>query len=430
MKKEEILLMTDKFIIYYDNEMKRYDFPNDVVEKNNKFKFDILCVQLNKVIKNLNKKKFYLFYVDPNFNTFKPRTYDEYESIVNISNSDELEEILYQKVDTEEYSGRVYAFNNVVNVLLRNRYNSDVLSRAVDELKPKIYLCDLFEPLTNYAKKHDYTGCFMFFFEDLYFYYIFKSGNYVCFNYKNRKEKSDNEIQNDNSKSGVIMSDLGTLISSVGHIREDLKSNEKADFILFSKLTKNETFEEYLKTLYFNSYQSISDINSFLLDELRDKPIVNFKTEEIDKRSFKLKPYILFLVLSIFVFVFSIYKYLDAKKEFVNIKAISEEVSEKDNELSESTEIKKKEDEQDKKIENELQNIKSSYSFSNIDLIDKVYYELQDKGDIKSIEIKGDNLVVSIISNEEFNLNKYDVVKKYIKENKFHYTLRYKYDWF
>lgn len=428
MKKEEILLMTNKFIIYYDKEIKRYDFPSEILDDSNKFKFDILCIQLNKIIKNLKNRKVYLFYVDPDFKTYKPRTYEEYESILNTNSNEDLEKLLYQKVDTEKYEGRVFAFNDTVNILLRDRYNSDVLARAVNEISTKIFLCDLFEPLNNYAKKNNYTGCFMFFFQDLYFYYIFKSGSYDFFDFKERTIGLNESETSNNIESNVVMSDLGTLISCVGHIKDHLNTSEKADFILFSKLAQNETLEEYFKTLSFKTYNAVTDINAFLLDEFSSKPIVKFNIEDNERRKFSLKPYMLVVFLSIIIFGLSLYKYLYTKNENSNLKNSFIQLDDNYKELNKASESLKIENEKKKNIIKELDQIKAQFSFSNLKLLDKVYEDLKDYGEITNIEIKDDNLIVSIVTGDEINFKNYDVVKKFTKDNKFHYTLRYKDD--
>lgn len=427
MKKEQILLLTNKFVGYYDNGMKYYFLPEDIVDNNNKFKFDILCVQINKIIKNLSSRKFYLFYVDPKFSIFEPRTYEEHEAILNINTNEELDNFLYQKVDTEEYDGRAYSFNDTVNILLKDRFNNDILSNVVEELKQKIYICDLFEPLSSFAKSKKFTGSMMFFFEDLYFYYIFKSGKFISFSYKDRYVKNEDD-DTLNLKSSHVMSDLGVLISSIGHMRDDLKTDERADFILFSKLTNNETVQEYLKTLSFNSYKSIDDVNSFLSSNMSNNPIVSFNKTLDSKNEFKINPYYFYVVLSIILLGLSVYKYINSNNILMDLDSSLMATNERYNNLINKSNALTENDEKIKVVKDELNEIKSSYNFLKLDSIDKVYKALNEKGTITNIEVNNDFVIVSIISDEELNMKNFDVISKFIKDDKIHYTMRYKND--
>ena len=170
-----------------------------------------------------------------------PTSYDEVKEISGINNKTDLDNYLYKKVDTEEYEGRILSQNDYKAIVCRKKRNNSILSKVSKEMSADVLLCELLEVCASSAQKNNATDVYMFFGDQVYFYYLFRAGEFSNFSYKNRILNNNEDSYDYEEQKSVEMGDLGTLLSTVGHIKSELKSTENANFnfLTFEKRAEN-----------------------------------------------------------------------------------------------------------------------------------------------------------------------------------------------
>lgn len=424
MKKEDIVLLTNNFIYYFDEEFKKYYPPEPFVDNDGYFRVDFLAPQLNKVLRIKNRKKYYLFYVDPKSSYFYAKSNEENEELNEFKSFENIDNYLYKNAFSENYAGRVLHLDGSNLVAMKCRYNYIILNQAIKDMEKNVVLCDLIEIFAKYSKKNDKTGVYMFFSNDLYFYYIFKSGEFDSFYYfeKNREDYKPKSV-NDETE------DLGFLLSSMGRVRTSLKVTENSDFAIFGSEDKSEIIEDYLDTLAFNN---IINTNLLLYIEKtydEDVDLIFNNSEEKKKDKTSIFKYVPAFILSV-CFAFLINSYFSNKK---TIDILSDNLQK----FSKSYEILVQKNIELKDKFGAFENQKAEYeillsekNFLDFDDFSGLIKELKNYGQIYEITYDNGDLVASIIADDDLILKDYTILKKIPQGDKFIYELKVQNDWF
>lgn len=428
MNKEEIILLTNNFISYYEDGVKIYNSPFSFVDSNGEFIYDKLSILINKVIKKLNKKKVFLYYIDPDMKVLFPTSYDEVKEISSINNKTDLDNYLYKKVDTEEYEGRILSQNDYKAIVCRNKRNNSILSRVSKEMPADILLCELLEICASAAQKNNTTDVYMFFGDQVYFYYLFRAGEFSNFSYKNRILNNNEDSYDAEEQKSVEMGDLGTLLSTVGHIKSELKSTENANFNFLTFERRAENIEEYLQTLVFKKINISNDIFEFISRESSKSPLIIFN-EEIDKVGKKLNySLVLYYLIPLAILIFTAVKAVNVSERCEDIKdeyiALSNKYEE---DFSKINAIKSK-NEEIQKLNDSYNGFASQYDFADVKNIKSTLNHLVSKYSIKDISVEGKVIQFTIVADDGIKIDNFDIVKKTPYKDAFLYKMRSKND--
>ena len=428
MNKEEIILLTNNFISYYEDGMKIYNPPFSFVDSKGNFIYDKLSILINKVIKKLNKKKVFLYYIDPDMKVLFPTSYDEVKEISSINSKTDLDNYLYKKVDTEEYEGRILSQNDYKAIVCRNKRNNRILSKVSKEMPADVLLCELLEICASAAQKNNTTDVYMFFGDQVYFYYLFRAGEFSNFSYKNRIINTNMESYDDEEQKSVEMGDLGTLLSTVGHIKSELKSTENANFNFLTFERRAENIEEYLQTLVFKKIIISNDIFEFISRESSKTPLIIFN-EENERIGKKLDYFlVLYYLIPLVILIFTAFKAVTISERFEDIKNEYITLSNKyEEDFSEINNIKS-ENEEVQKLNDSYNGFASQYDFADINNIKSTLNQLVSKYSIKDLSVEGKIIQFTIIADDGLKIDNFEIVKKTPYKDGFLYKMRSKND--
>lgn len=428
MNKEEIILLTNNFISYYEDGLKIYNPPFSFVDQKGEFIYDKLSILINKVVKKLNKKKVFLYYIDPDMKVLFPTSYDEVKEISAIANKTDLDNYLYKKVDTEEYEGRILSQNDYKAIVCRSKRNNSILSKVSKEMPADVLLCELLEVCASAVQKNNTTDAYLFFGDQVYFYYLFRAGEFSNFSYKNRLTNIKDDSFEDENNTSVEMGDLGTLLSVVGHIKSELKSTENANFNFMAFEKRADNIEEYLNTLAFKKVNISNDIFEFISNESSKNPLILFN-EEKEKTSKKTNyGMILYYIIPFTILIFTAFKaikveerYNAVKNEYTTLSNAYEEVLSNYNSINE-------ENEKIKKFNDSYNDVKEQYSFADADNIKSIFNEISEKYYINDVSVDGEIIYITIIADDGLKIDNFEVVRKTPYKDGFLYKMRSKND--
>lgn len=428
MNKEEIILLTNNFISYYEDGMKIYNPPFSFVDSKGSFIYDKLSILINKVIKKLNKKRVFLYYIDPSMKVLFPTSYDEVKEISGINNKTDLDNYLYKKVDTEEYEGRILSQNDYKAIVCRKKRNNSILSKVSKEMSADVLLCELLEVCASSAQKNNATDVYMFFGDQVYFYYLFRAGEFSNFSYKNRILNNNEDSYDYEEQKSVEMGDLGTLLSTVGHIKSELKSTENANFNFLTFEKRAENIEEYLQTLVFKKINISNDIFEFISRESSKTPLIIFN-EENERIGKKLDYFlVLYYLIPLVILIFTAFKAVtiserceDIKNEYITLSnKYEEDFSEINNIKSENEEVQK--------LNDSYNGFVAQYDFADINNIKSTLNQLVSKYSIKDLSVEGKIIQFTIIADDGLKIDNFEIVKKTPYKDGFLYKMRSKND--